>query len=612
MRVIGLCKRLYKRLFNVRLRRAQDQPVPTNPFPIDAWTDQAYAAWFERHRATDEELARQRETAARFAYRPVFSLIVPLYKTPLDYLEVMADSVLAQTYAELELVLVNASPEIPELARAVEELRDRDGRVRIVTLEGNRGITENTNAGLEVATGEFCCFLDHDDYIEPDLLFEYARSLNDDPEIDVLYCDEDLVSYDEAEGAFQHLHPLFKPAYSPELLLCKNYIVHLMTVRRSIIDAMPRPDARFDGAQDYNMILFATSQARKVHNVSRVLYHWRISDESTAAKPEAKPYSRKAYRLSAARQMERAHIPGRIVASGVINIHNIWLCSQPPRISLVVDASDTSDLERFLEFFQQTNTFENVETLLVGNAAALGSALRRAAAGGCFPKNTRAVDCGEESTRFARFNVGAREATGDVLVFLDASCDFLTPQPLEQLAGLLALSGVGVVAPRTLFLNGRVKGYGIAVTGERIMPLYRGYEDEFPGYQCNLRAFQDVSAVGYQGLSITRSVFERLGGFDDKFEGEIGSAELCHRVGAMGLRCMVTPTVKLEVDEACPELYYVATDNAADFTAEDLDRFDAKWPGVRLAGDSYLSPNLDQSSSYLQVPHEVDAARNQR
>ena len=616
MRPIDLCRRLYRRFFNGRLRWVR-YPVSSalekaNPFPVDAWTDPAYPTWYERHRATDEELARQREASGTLPYRPTFSLIVPLYKTPLDYLEAMASSVLAQTYGKLELVLVNASPELAGLARAVEELRSRDERVRVVALEGNRGITENTNAGLEAATGEFCCFLDHDDYIEPDALFEYARALNEDPTIDVLYCDEDLVSPDAKTGEFRHLNPLFKPTLSPELLLCKNYVVHLMTVRRSLIDRMPRPDSRFDGAQDYNMILFATSAARTVRNIPRVLYHWRISDESTAAKPEAKPYSRKAYRLSAEGQLERGGIAGRIVASGIINIHNVWMCQPSSRVSLVVDAADSSDLERFLEFYRQTNTLADSEVVLVGDGGRIRSVLRgfRGLEGTC--ADVRVVELSDGSTRYARLNAGASTASGDALVFLDAVCDFLTPQPLEQLAGLLALPGVGVVAPRTLYLNGRVKGFGIAVTRDRIMPLYRGYEDEFPGYQCNLRAFQDVSGVGYQGLTIARDLFERIGGFDDSFVGEIGAADLCHRVLAEGRRCMVTPTVKLEVDETCPELFYVATDNADDFTTEDLLRFDAKWPGARVAGDPYLSPNLDQSSPYLQVPHETQAAQSQR
>ena len=210
--MVNAARRAYhfaKRFAGVR------EPVDPNPFPIDAWTDPAYAAWFELHKASDEELECQRALSDDFEIKPTFSFIVPLYKTPLDYLRVMANSVLEQTYGNLQLVLVNASPELPALVSAVHALEVCDSRVTVVTLEENLGITENTNAGLAAATGDFCCFLDHDDYIDADLLFEYVRAINDRPETDFLYCDEDLVLEDKKMGRFIHQNPFFKPDFSP-------------------------------------------------------------------------------------------------------------------------------------------------------------------------------------------------------------------------------------------------------------------------------------------------------------------------------------------------------------------------------------------------------------
>lgn len=143
--------------------------------------------------------------------------------------------------------------------------------------------------------------------------------------------------------------------------------------------------------------------------------------------------------------------------------------------------------------------------------------------------------------------------------------------------------------------------YGIAVTSERIMPLYRGYEDDFPGYQCNLRAFQNVSACGVQGLTISRELFERIGGFDERFESEVGAADLCHRVLDEDLRVAQTCTVKLRTSDVCPDHFYVSSENAPDFSDADIALFDEKWPGVRKAGDPYYNVNLDQMSEYCQI-----------
>ena len=578
-------------------------PVDPNPFPIDAWTDPTYAEWFEGHRATSEELDCQRKAAGDFETKPTFSFIVPLYKTPLDYLRVMANSVLCQAYGNLQLILVNASPELPELASAVHALEVRDSRVTVVTLEKNLGITENTNAGIAAATGDFCCFLDHDDYIDQDLLFEYVKAINEHPETDFLYCDEDLVLEDKKTGGFTHQNPFFKPDYSPELMLCKNGIIHLMTIRRTLIERMPKPGAEFDGSQDYNMALFCSSTAREVCHVPRVMYHWRISENSTATNPDSKPYSLYSCRKAQAAHYGRQDIDASIVSSGIYLLHNPWFKTSRGKASVVVDAQPWLDeaeagrrlafdmLDQFSESFVQNNSYEDVEVLIVGRDVDPWR----------FGNGFRVIECRDDATLYERLNAGAAKATGDYLVFLDAGCSFDAPEPLEQLVGLCSIDGVGVAAPKALYRNGRNKTYGVAVTSERIMPLYRGYEDDFPGYQCNLRAFQNVSACGVQGLTISRELFERVGGFDERFESEVGAADLCHRVLEEGLRVAQTCTVKLRTSDACPERYYVSADNAPDFTDADVALFDEKWPGVRAAGDPYYNVNLDQASGYCQV-----------
>ena len=571
--------------------------VDSNPFPTDLWTDSdGYAEWFAQHKTSESEINRQRSAWNAFSIKPVFSFIVPLFKTPREYLHTMADSVLGQTYPRLQLVLVNASPGDVCLRTEVEDYRHRDERVTVVELDGNLGITENTSRGIAAATGDFCCFLDHDDFVEPDLLFEYVQAINEMPEIDVLYCDEDLVARDDATGEFTPRHVLFKPGYSPERLLSKNYVVHLMTIRKSIIDAMPAPDTRFDGSQDYNMLLYATGAARRVYGVQKVLYHWRISENSTATNPESKPYTLRSCRLAIEGEYRRRSIDASIIGTGVYLLHAPWFSRPSASVSVIVCCTGDPLLDtRFVEMFLQNNSVERVELVLVGFGGELPDQ-----ADGCA---LRCVDAAPEGVLSA-LESGAHQATGDYLVFLDANCFFTTAEPLGQLTGLCALEGVGVAGPKVLYRGNRNKSFGVAVTPERIMPLLRGFEDAHPAYQCKALCLGNVSAVGLQGLCTPRALFEELGGFDESFEGEIGAVDYCKRVRDAGYRVAVTPTVKLEVDEPAPELYYVNEVNAPDYTASDLARFDAKWPGAREAGDPYFNRNLDQSSCYCQIPQE--------
>lgn len=580
-------------------------PRAQDTWPRDAWTQTAeYEAWFIAHRATDEELDAQRATAPEDG--PVFSIVVPLFRTPREFLRTMAGSVRAQTYPHWELILVNASPEDRTLAGEVAGLCAADRRIHEVKLGANRGIAENTNAGIAAATGDFVAFLDHDDLVEPDALWRYREALEENPQIDVLYCDEDLVELDEK--GLHPRHPLFKASPSPELMLCKNDAIHWMCIRRSILGRMPTPDSRYDGSQDYNMILFAWCKARAVRRVPRVLYHWRMSEESTAARPTAKSYAQWAGRLGIENELRRSDSRARIIGTGIINLHNLWFPASDAKVSLVVDCGaaveETQTLaQRFLDGYRQGVGYPNAEAVLVGREAVDLAALDASC-------EVKAVVY--DGGRFARLNAGARVASGDFLVFIDATSYFVSPEPLAQLTGVFERPGVVAAAPKVLYRDERVKGYGIAATSERIMPLYRGYPVDFPAYQCDLFAFADASAAGWQGLTVPASAFSAAGGFDERFTGEVAAVDLCHRLMANDPaaklqdapkppRVAVLCTARLHTDEALEGDPFDQATNAEDFSAADVALFDQKWPELRAAGDPFFSPNLDQSSSYYQV-----------
>lgn len=582
MRAIDVLRQAKYRLF----------PNTAPTFPVDAWGDPSYEKWFFANRPSESELETQK--IAKFNYEPLFSIIVPLFKTPIDYLSAMAESVLAQTYGRFELILVNASPEDADLMAAIEAIVDFDPRVKEVRLDCNYGIAENTNRGIEAATGDFLCFLDHDDFLEPNLLFEYAKAVNEQPNIDVLYCDEDMVEVDGSR--IRYVHPLFKPAYSPELLLCKNYIIHMMAIRSEIARKIPKPDSSYDGAQDYNMILRSTNAARRVFGVQKVLYHWRISEESTAANPHAKPYSRRAYRKSAFARIREELPSGTIVSSGIINIHNVWFDNNAPLpVSIVVDCNDDPrSLTVFLEELEEACNFAELEIVPVTKTPSSDFVVTADVT----VRPMLAVG----GNRFERLNAAVAQASGDYVLLVSSRDVLSSPKAVEQLVGFCMHPEIGVVAAKCLYADNSVKSYGIAVTPERIMPLYRGYPDEFPGYQCNTRAFQNASAVSWQGMMVEKELFRRIGGFSTGYQGETVCADFGQKVLREGLRIVQTPTVKIQTNEMAPERRYDCIANSLEFTELDLKVFDERWPGVRRAGDPFFSGNFDQASEYCQIP----------
>lgn len=578
-------------------------PFGPDGYPIDAWTDPYYETWFHDHKTTEDELNRQRATWSRLSLLPKFCIIVPLYQTPLEYLRTMADSVLAQTYGKFQLIFVNASPELTELAQEVERYRTRDERVTVVNLERNLGITENTNRGLEVAVGDFCCFLDHDDFIEPNLLFEYAHAINEHQDVDILYCDEDLVELERESGVFRHLHPMFKPQFSPELLLCKNYVVHFMAIRRSLVLGMEHRDSRFDGTQDYNMLFSCSERARRITAVNKVLYHWRVSEQSTATNPDAKPYSKHSYRLSVLHHLNRTGNSASIIPSGIPNNHTLWFHGDDRKVTLIIDCSTAGGtIEHTIETLEENGAEGCFEILLIAAKSQQLEYLNQNGDMEARSHRTRIFDGEDRSSFIEHLNAAASMAEGDYLIFLDGASSFATPEPLQQLTGTCALDGVGITSPKILYRDGKVKSLGVAVTAKRIMPLYRGYPDDFPAYQCNARAFQNVSACSLQGMCIKRDLFLDLGGFDKRFAGEIAAVDLCKRVRDRGLRIVVTPTVKIETSDCAPKAPFDYMSHAPEYSAEDLRIYDEKWRGERQAGDLYFNANLDQASPYFQLP----------
>jgi len=622
---LGIGVRAGLKRFGYELQPEQPLIIDPDPFPVDAWTDEAYGEWVKAHQVTDEELARQRAVSGEFAIQPTFSFIVPLFHTPLDYLNDVVESVLAQSYSRFELVLVNATPEDEALTSAVESLASSDARIIVVPLSKNYGISLNSDYGVTASSGDFVCFLDHDDFIEPDLLFEYASAINANPSIGLLYCDEDIVEPIEdesasdgaekssdlevaseekgADTAVQHRawhfkNPLFKPDYSPEHLLCKNYVMHLLTVRREIYALMPVVTADYDGSQDYNLTLLATSSGCDVHHVSRVLYHWRVGPNSTASNPGSKPYERTSNRWAIQSHVERNGFKATIVASGIPFIHNLWF--KPGNavcVSVIVHADgDDAQTRTLIKLFEQGNSYSNYEIVLAGaHASELAADLKNAIA---------VEDASGDSSLIRAWNLGAQAAQGDYLLFMPPGSMFMTAEPLEQLLGLSSIKGVGAVAPKSLFGMSENKCFGIAITPKRVMPMYRGYDDDFPGYECNLRAFQNPSAVSYEGMMTPRALFVGLGGFDEEFKSVIAAADYCLRMRETGYRCVQTPTVKLLTRESCPFPRYDYSTSTDDFPEADQKLLYKKWPARRECGDPHYNVNLDQTSGYQQIPHE--------
>ena len=326
-----------------------------------------YGPWFERYRASREELLRQENEWHKFAYQPMISIVVPCYQTKERYLLEMMESVCAQSYGNWQLCLMDATPS-GQVERVVQEFcgKSQEKRIFYRHLEKNMGIAGNTNAGLEAAQGEWVGFLDHDDLLAPEALYEMAALMNREPETEVIYSDEDQV--EETKQGLSHKKPHFKPDFSPDLLCSNNYITHFLCVKTSVLKQAGGFRKEFDGAQDYDFILRCTEKAKKTGHVPRVLYHWRVHSNSTADNPLSKTYAYEAGQRALEEHLARMGQQGAVSQLPHFGFYRVkYAVEGEPLVSILIPNKDQAPVLRRCLASIQKSTYQNYEIIIIEN-----------------------------------------------------------------------------------------------------------------------------------------------------------------------------------------------------------------------------------------------------
>lgn len=546
-----------------------------------------YDGWFRAHRTSERDLAIQRRQ--RFSTEPVFSIIVPLFKTPLDFFHEMVDSVVAQTYPRWELVLVNASPEEAELAAAVEERRRSDGRIKVVTLDGNRGITLNTNAGIEAATGEFLSFFDHDDLLEPDLLYRYMEGLEAFPDTDLFYCDEDKVM----DGVYRDGY--FKPDFSWDLLCTNNYICHLLTVRKALVDAMDElPGARYDGSQDHNLTMVVAEKARNIYHARRVLYHWRVHRGSTAAGADSKPWTQESGRIAIQEHLDRVGLDAKVADSPLPNVYELdYAIPEGTHVSIIIPNKDARDLlGRCVDSIVEKTTFTDYSVVVVENNSEDPETFRFYGELEAAHPNLSVVRYDEKGFNFSALcNLGAEASHGAThLLFLNNDTEVIEGRWLELLLGPLQRPEVWASGAKLLYPDGLIQHVGINIPQAGPFHLFLAYPGESHGYfGFPTVATRNLQAVTGACLMVDAQAFERLGGFDEKLPVAFNDVEFCQRLVDAGGQIVIEPRARLYHHES------VSRGNDLDDPAKHsamigaFGYYERLWPRCRALGDRWYS-----------------------
>jgi GT2 family glycosyltransferase len=528
-----------------------------------------YQRWFERHRANMNDLDRMRHERRSFRLSPRISIITPVFNTPVPRLEEAIESVLAQVYEDWELLLIDDGSTAADLLRALPALATRDRRIHLLTLGSHQGIGAASNRGLAGACGEWIVFLDHDDVLEPDALFQVVKLLQTHPNADLIYSDEDKLS----ENGFEA--PLFKPDWSPDFFLSYNYVGHLTAVRREIIQKISGFRSEFDSAQDYDLFLRVIERTNRIHHIPRVLYHWRRSESSSAISVRQKPgqldASRRAIEDHLKRRSERAHV------AVDWRTHAFYVrreLLEAKKVSIIMNGGcKTERLVQCIENLIARTNYSSYEIVVGGQKSQ------------SFPNTQFRVVYGSvKSGAAALSNFAVQQTNGPWLLFLDAGIEPIETDWLTIMAEHIQRPEVGAVGPRLVNFNGTIEHAGIilGVNGVR-QPAFRGFPAEHPGVNRQLQISRNCSAVSGACLLTRREIFLEVGGFDEDLPESLADVDLCLKLRQAGYLIVYSPFAKLYWDPA----HYEKIDTSVDAIMRQ------RWSDV-LERDPYYNPNFSR------------------
>ena len=551
--------------------------------------DYDYGEWYELTKPSEEELERQRNT--HFDYEPRLSIVIPVYKTPERYLQEMLDSIVNQTYSKWEVCIADGSPRGESRERLIKRYADRDTRFKYVIRGENKGISGNTNAAMDMAQGDFLVLADQDDTLTPDALFECVKAMNEDPLYDVIYSDEDKLDMD-GQALFD---PHFKPDFNPDLLTSVNYICHLFVVNRNLVEVIGGFRQEFDGAQDYDFIFRCTEQARKVHHIPKVLYHWRCHMNSTASNPESKMYAFEAGARAIKAHYDRMGIAVDSVEKGVDYgiYHTRFHLDEEPLVSVIIPNKDhRADLDLCLTSLLDKGTYRNLEVIVVENNSTEPETFDYYEELQEKRKNVRVVTWKREFNFSAINNYGVTFAHGEYLLFLNNDVEVIEPDVIREMLGYARRDDVGIVGARLLYQDDTIQHAGVVIgfggiAGHTFIGLHQAENSYFHRAMCA----QDYSAVTAACMMSKRSLFDQVGGFREELAVAFNDIDYCLKIRSLGKKVVYNPYALL--------YHYESKSRGLEDTPEKVERFNREvarfigyWPEIVINGDPYYNPNL--------------------
>ncbi|XGV95360.1 MAG: glycosyltransferase [Leptolyngbya sp. BL-A-14] len=564
----------------------------------------SYQKWVARDRLTKLDIAAARQAIEQWPIRPTFSILMPVYNVEARWLEKAIQSVINQIYPNWELCIADDASPKPHVKEILTRYSKLDSRIKVAFRSENGQIAAASNTALELATGDYIALLDHDDELAINALFENAKLINEHPDADFIYSDEDKM---DTKG--KRLDPFFKPDWSPDYFHACMYTCHLGVYRTSLIRAIGGFRAGYDGAQDYDLVLRVVEKTKNIYHIPKILYHWRVIPASvTGGGEQAKPWAYTAARKALEEMLARSPYPGLVET--VPQRPGFWRVRRQikgePLISIIIPSAGKGKttpegsfiaLENCVRSIQERSTYRKFELVIVDGYdipdETLATVMRSAEE--TTDPAIHLVRCREPFNFAHRINQGAAHANGQYLLLLNDDTEVITPDWLESMLEFAQQEDIGAIGAKLLYPDGKIQHGGVMVLAGNPGHAYHGFDGDHPGYFCSNLVNRNYLAVTAACLMIRQQVFQQVGGMDEIFPLNYNDVDLCLKVHQAGYRNVVTPYAQL--------IHYESMSRKAGLQPNEWETLNQKWKDYfkQLKGDPYYNPNLSHRAVTFEL-----------
>lgn len=548
-----------------------------------------YAEWITRHENID--LKSQQEQSKKFDYRPLISIAMPVYNVEIKWLEKCIDSVINQTYDNWELCISDDASTDPKIKKCLEAYEKKEPRIKVVFRKENGHISLATNSALEIATGEFIALLDNDDELPPHALFEVVKVLNERPELDVIYSDEDKI---DAEG--NRFDPHFKADWSPDTLMGNNYISHLSVYRSSIVKSLGGFRKGYEGSQDYDLVLRVTEQIPEDHiyHIDKVLYHWRTIPGSTASSGEAKSYIYDSGVKALTDALNRRGIKGTVRPGLISGFYEVtYEVLQEELVSVIIPTKNGyDDLKLCVDSIIEKTSYPNYEIIIADNGSTDPKMQELFAEYKKQLDGRFIVELIDIPFNYSRINnLAAEKASGKYLLFLNNDTEVIEPNWMTTMVSYAQFDRIGCVGAKLYYPDDTTQHAGVLVgIGGVAGHALNNYDRTHCGYFGRLVIDVNYLAVTAACMMVKAADFKAVNGFDETLEVAFNDVDLCLKIYELGRYNVYAHQVELYHFESKSRGYEDTPEKQKRFAGE-IKKMQDKWPAY-IAHDPFYNDNL--------------------